>query len=220
MSGINRSRRGRGWPWIVMSVVALAGCAASSSLTNMWRDPEASNEPLRSVVVVAMLHDEPMRRTWEDRFVHELEQRNVDGIASYRLFPSAAPDTNQIQELVTSRQVDGIISIHRLPTETETHYVTGYSTVEPYAHYNYWRGYYQTRYAEVYNPGYVETNEIVRYQADVSRTGDAGGLIWTGITETIDPRSSKQVNHEVSELIVPELTKSGILAKRVGIASQ
>jgi hypothetical protein len=155
-----------------------------------------------------------MRRVWEDGFVAELSKRGVNATPSYRLYPDAPPDTSEHVQAVSSQGLDGVISIHRLPTETSVHYVPGYTTISPYERFNPWTGYYHTHYVEAYIPGNTETDMIVRYEVDVwSPVQGQGGLIWSGITETINPTSSSDVNREVSRLIVPELGESGVVAK-------
>jgi hypothetical protein len=194
--------------------VALAGCTAGSSeLVNMWRAPEAPAAPLHSVLVVSMAHEPAMRRIWEDRFVAELAKHGTHARPSYQLFPNQAPDTTDLAAAVTEQGYDGVVSIHRLANESTAHYVPGYSTVEPYQRYSPWTGYYHTHYVEAYHPGFVETDTIVRYEVDVWSPEPDRGLLWSGITETINPGSSADVNRQISHLIVPELGRSGVVTE-------
>ena len=83
----------------------------------------------------------------------------------------------------------------------------------PVDRYNPWTGFYHTYYHEVYAPGYTETERLVRYQIDVwSTEGQGGRLVWSGTTSTIDPSSGREVNREISKLIVPELKASRMIA--------
>ncbi len=207
-------RRMRGWglAGALATVAVIAGCGSSSSLVNLWKAPDAPERPMRSVLVVSMQREATMRRVWEDRFVTELGKHGVDAVPSYRLFPNAPPDTDDLVRAVDSRRLDGVVAIHRLPNETDTHYVPGYTTVTPYQRYNPWTGYYHTHYVEEYNPGFTETDTIVRYEVDLWSPRQDEGLVWSGVTETINPGSTADVNREVSRLIVPEMGKSGVLA--------
>jgi F0F1-type ATP synthase membrane subunit c/vacuolar-type H+-ATPase subunit K len=52
----------------------LGGCAASSGLVNMWRDPGYNDGPMRHVLVVAVVRNSARRRILEDAFVEELRR--------------------------------------------------------------------------------------------------------------------------------------------------
>ena len=49
-------------------------------------------------MVVAMRRNETMRRTWEDEFVGQLQQRGIRAVPSYRLYPDRAPDTSEVAD--------------------------------------------------------------------------------------------------------------------------
>jgi len=205
------SRRAGAWAVVSAAALLAGACASNSQLVNMWRDPQSASR-LDNVMVVAMRRNETMRRVWEDQFVNVLQDRGVHAVPSYRLYADHAPDTSEVADAARNSRFDGVIAIHPLGTSTSEHYVPGYTTLEPVSRHNPWTGWYHTYYADVYNPGYVETDQVVRYQVDVFSASQDGQLVWSGITETIDPRSDAAVNREVSRLIVPELAHAGIIA--------
>jgi len=199
---------------LAIATLAFAGaCAANSTLTNLWKDPEYPREPMRNVFVVVVKRDAAVRRIWEDGFTREFEKRGVTATPSYRLFPDAPPDTEQVIRAVRDQGADGVVEVHRLPTQTTDRYVPGYATSVPVYRYNPWTGVYYTHYREIYEPGYVETAQVVRYQVNVWSVETNGGLVWTGTTETVDPSSTQSVNRQVSRLIVPELARKGVIQK-------
>lgn len=190
----------------------LVGCAARSQLYDMWVDPAAASAPLENLLVIAMAREEPARRLWEDEFVARLGEHDTRAIPSYRLFPSEIPDTSQIAAAVAREGFDGVLIINRLPGQTETRYVPGYVSTEPVTRYSYWRRRYVTRYREVLHPSYVETSQIVRRQVEVCSARRGGELLWTGTTETVDPTSPEMVRKEAAALIVPELSRHGVIS--------
>jgi len=198
----------------VVAAFMIGACATNSALVNMWKDPEGPRQPLANVMVISIRRNEMMRRVWEDRFVEKLSERGARAVPSYRVYPDRAPDTTQIAEAVRTSGFDGVIVIHGLGTTTTSHYVQGYTTLEPVNRLNPWTGYYHTYYDEVYSPGYTETDQVLRYQIDVYSAHDAGSLVWSGVTETIDPSSETAVYREVSHLIIPELAHAGVVPNR------
>ena len=169
---------------------------------------------MSKVFVIAVKKDPAQRRIWEDGFVAELQKRGVEAVPSYQIFPKALPDTEEVIQAVQERGIQGIIVTHKLRTETTSQYVHGYATAVPVTRYNPWRGTYSTYFRHVYEPGYTETERVVRYQTDVLSTQGDGQMVWTGTSESIDPSSESAVYREISSLIVPELVERGILPKK------
>ena len=194
----------------ILCVAAIA-CATSTSLVNMWKDPAAPRQPIRSMLVVTLRHDATSRRLWEDGFVASLKAHGINATPSYELFPNAAPDTAELTRTVRGRGFDGVLVSHPLSTTTETRYVPGYITSEPVTYLSPWTGHYYTYFAQVYAPGYAEADQVVRYETEVWLTRGAGRLVWSGTTETINPASAGQVNQEIADVIVPALLKSGVV---------
>jgi hypothetical protein len=207
--------RGAALPLLVLGTLSLGtGGCATSGLVNAWRDPMGPKAPLENVLVIAVKKDEGARRLMEDAFVSALVKQGVRATPSYRLFATAVPDTQQVLEAVARDGYDGVIVSSRLPTDTVETPVPGYTTIEPRTRYNSWRMSYQTRYVEVDHPGYVAVDRIVRHRVEVWAVKDGGGLLWTAEGQSIDPTSNADVNKEITRAVIPELVKSGILAKR------
>lgn len=187
-----------------------SGCS-SSKLVNLWKDPERPRRPLANVLVVTLKRAPVARRLWEDTFKGALDDAGVRATPSYELFPAALPDTQQVADAVRKRGYDGVIVVHRLPSETHVQYVPGYATARPVHMGGRWPGVYHTYYVEVHRPGYREVQKVVRYQVDVWNTDEGGRLVWAGTTETLNPGKRGQVRREITKLIVPELAHKGVI---------
>jgi hypothetical protein len=196
---------------LLIASSALVLSCAGATLVDVWRDPDFRTAPLNDVLIVSMSGNAASRRLWEDGLVSELAKHGVGATPSYREFPSAVPDSDQVIDAVRHGGYDGAIVTHRLPTEQERHYVPGYRTLRPVTVLNPW-GYYATYYREVVHPGHVETDRVVRHQTDVWSTGKGGDrLIWTGVGEVIDPSSREAVRREIARTVVPELARENII---------
>ena len=180
----------------------------------MWKDPLYPKQPIRSVLVIGIKDDPAVRRIWEDAFVSALTQEGVHAMPSYRDFPTALPDTQQVADAVQQGDFDGVVTIVGLGTETQSTYVPGYVTTAPVTHYNHWTGYYDTWYRDVYAPGYVTTDQVVRQRVDVWSVDEGGTLVWTGTTQTLNPTSGDEVCKDVTDLVIPELKEHHVIASR------
>jgi hypothetical protein len=190
----------------------LSGCAPSSSLVKVWHDPSFQAPPLARILVIAVRKDADKRRVWEEAFSGELVKYGVAATPSYSLFPDAPPDTNQVISTVRAKGLDGILAILMLPTEMNTHYVKGYSSMQPQGVYYgpYWQRYWNT-YELVEHPGYIDTQKVAFRAIDVTTTADNGKMIWSATSRTADPDSVKDLQNGIAGLVISELAKRRII---------
>jgi hypothetical protein len=188
----------------------LCGCA-SSNLVDIWQDPSFRAPPLVKMLVIAVRKDATKRRIWEDAFTGELAKHGVAATPSYSLFPDLPPDTLAVLSTVRTNGFDGFLVIRRLPTQTNTHYIKGYTTTEQNVRYSsYWQT-YLTYYHEIEHPGYIDSQTVDLRAIDVTTTGNDGRLIWSATSRTPDPASVTDVQSGIAGLAISELTQRGII---------
>jgi hypothetical protein len=191
----------------------VCGCA-SSTLVDKWHDPSFKAPPLSKMLVIAVRKEATKRRIWEDAFTGELVKHGVAATSSYSLFPDAPPDTNQVIATAQANGFDGILVILRLPTETNTHYVQGYITVEQNVNsLSYWQR-YGSYYREIEHPGYVDSQKVAIRAIDVTTTGNGGKMIWSATSRTPDPGSVTDVQRGIAGLVISELAQRSIISYR------
>lgn len=210
-SGINPLR---GITIVIVVVLAYMdwGCV-SSQLTNTWMDPSFKDQPMTNILVIAVKRNPVNRRIWEDGLVAELSAHGVESTPSYRLFPNAIPDTQQVVAAVRDKNCDGVLFIRRLPSQIATYGRPGYVRSVPETRYDRLKQTYYTIYREVYEPGYSDTLKVMRHDIELWSTKENGQLVWAGTGETLDPSSREAVRKEITELIIPELARQGIIPK-------
>jgi hypothetical protein len=188
------------------------GCASSTSLTTTWTDPNFTGPSVHKVMVIAVRKTPVNRRLWEDEMVKAIKQRRVTATPSYALWPEDVPDTQSVVARLRADGYDGAIVTHRLSTEERERYVPGYTTTAPTTAYQPYWGTYVTYYNQVYQPGYVENEKVVTIETQVwVKGGQHGRMVWSGLSESVDPTSAQQVSEELTGLIVPQLVKKRIL---------
>ena len=190
--------------------VLMAGCA-SSELVDIWSDSSFQPPSLNRILVISVSKNSVHRRIWEDAYSTELAKHNIAAIPSYRLFPDAVPDTNQVIQIVQKNGFDGILITHRLPSETNPQYVQGYVGREPYTRYVSRRYGFLPYYRNVWHAGYVDSQKVDIRAIDVWATKNENKLIWSAISETPEPNSIQEVRPEIVKLVMSELTKQRIV---------
>src|ERR1700733_154389 len=188
-------------------LLALSACV-NTSLIDRWKDPGFSGPALHKVLVVGVQKDQGRRRVWEDGMVAALNHEGVQATPSYVVFPDKAPTADQLTSTASHEGFDAVMATHFVSASQRNYWMPGYAGVGFGWRWRYF-GYWDT----VYAPGYVETEYCADYQTDVFTVDAAGGkLIWTGITRSVDLSSTQRTTDEISRVLVPALTKQGILA--------
>jgi hypothetical protein len=196
---------------LVGVIAALFDGCTPGTLSKMWRDSSFQGVPLKNVLVIAVRNDPVRRRIWEDGFVLELSKHGVIATPSYRLFPDALPDTQQCVDAIRRDHYDGVLETHRLGVDTTINYIPGYTKEVPITRFNSWTNTYYTYYRKVEVPRSSETERTVRHEVNVWAIQEQGHLVWSAIGGVLQQESGQSVNHEIAELIVPELANQGII---------
>jgi len=189
------------------------GCG-SAQLVNVWKNPEQPKTVFTNMLVITMKRDAAVRRLWEDNFVNALRKHGVTATPSYELFPTELPDTLQVVAAVRDNGYDGVVTTSPMPYKTADQYMPGYITQVPVYRYDPWYNTYSVYYRDIYEPGYIAVDTIIRYRTDVWDTKDKGELVWTATSELIDPTSTQAVDHEITKMIIPELAKQGVIPRK------
>jgi len=198
---------------VVCSLIVLIESCSTSVLVDEWNDPSFHESPLNKILIIAIRKNPIQRRIWEDAFVSELSKKGVMSTSSYKLFPDALPDTDQVIETVQKNGFDGILVTRILQKETETHYVESYVTSESKLRYNPFRNSYSTYYRNVEHPGYVDSSIVDRRGIEVWVIRDKEWIIWGATSNTPEGNSLEAVKNNIVDLVIPELLRYGIINK-------
>jgi hypothetical protein len=185
-------------------MLALSACV-STSLLEHWKDPGYAGPALHKVLVVSIQQDQGRRRLWEDAMVGAFAKRGIQAEASYQVFPDQPPAPSQLTAMATRDGFDGVAATHFVGASRRT-YIDAYPgwgwgcCARPWG----WGPYA--------GPGFVESDVRADFQTDVYTVDATGGkLVWSGVTRSLDPGSTKAVTDDISHVLVPQLVKEGIL---------
>jgi len=188
----------------------LTGCA-TSELVDEWSDPSFQSPPLKRMLVISTGKNPVYRRLWEDAFSVELVKHNVAATPSYRIFPDAVPDTDQVLQTMKANEFDGVIVTRWLPPQTKTQYMQGYVTNEQTTRYDRRHDRFVTYYRDIEHGGYVDSQKVDIRAIDVWATKNDGQMIWSATCKTPEPNAAQSVRPEIVKLVMSELTQQGII---------
>ncbi len=180
-------------------------CSTSTptTMSDVWRDPSYVAGPMRNVVVFGGRLDATNRRTLEDAFVSALSARGVHATASYNLFPAELPSRNQAQAVMHEAGVDGVlVASMRGVKEKQTYVPGGYDV-------GFWSGFYGPGWGAAWDPGYVVTDEFVKFETSLWDPSGNGKMVWSAITQTENPSSGKDFASSLTKRTVAAMARAG-----------
>ncbi len=197
---------------IAIPVCLLLISCAATKLTHVWTDEAYHGAPFSDVLVVGVSDQERIRRSFEDKFVKQLKKIGIEAVASVAVIPSDKKlEKEAIASAVEKSEVDAVLIIHLLGVDKEEiyHPPSTYYHPAPYYYGGYY-GYYGNVYSYVHSPGYYTDNVKVLLETNMYEV-DTEKLIWSGKSETLDPKSKKEVIDSVIKVVIKNLQKNKLL---------
>jgi hypothetical protein len=183
-------------------VVGLAACSTSTTLTEVWRDPNFSAAPMRKIAVFGATNNEAQRRALEDSFASALSRHTVQALPSYNVYQDRQIDRSAAQRWLEKEGYDGALVV-RL-TGIQTHV-----TLEPGAdfvgYYGWTSGYY------------VDTDQYVKVETTLWNARN-GKLVWSASSETENPTSSSDAISSLTAKIITSLTSERLIPPSPAVA--
>lgn len=190
---------------VTLGAVALvsSGCSTPTTMTDEWRDPSYVAPPMRNMLVIGVRMDPTNRRTLEDAFVTALAKRGVHATPSYAVFPGGAlPSADQARAAVKGQGVDGVLVASERGIREKTTVVPSSYNGGLYGGYYGWGG--------TWSPGYVVTDAFVKFETSVWDASQ-GRLVWSAVTETENPSSSRDFVKSLLKSVIPAMTNVGLV---------
>jgi hypothetical protein len=193
------------WTLALLMVVmsALAGCA-STTLKDSWTDPTYTRGAFKKWIVVGVGKSSVGKRTFEDVMVAKLKARGVDAVPGYRFLADRRATEQELDGAVVASGADGLMMVHLRRVETRTQ-VTQTMVPGPaypgFGWYGVYGGWYSVPEVRQYDIATVETTVYEVYGKK---------LVWSGVTETFDPRSVAQEAPQFCDVVLDALAQRGI----------
>ena len=200
---------------ITAVIVLPVANAKSVKLLMSWKNPAYSGSKPRRLLVIGMSQNPEIRADFEDDLSSAIANEGLEVIpGNHILFrpDSSDLDPEYLRGQIRDFKIDGIIVSRLVRVDKKTIYVPGHSYVVPYAYYRSFYGYYGTIYRQVYSPDYLREDTTVRVETNLYAASPTDGeLIWTGTSDSFNPRSAQKVIDGVVKLIAKELKVQNLL---------
>ena len=182
--------------------IVLAMSCASTEMTSTWTDPNAKGASLSRIAVICLTRDQGTRRMCEDAAASQLV--GVQATPSYQALGDT--ELRNREAVKTQLQTAGFQGALVMRMTGVTEQVTAVDG--PYGTFD---GYYDWAGAAVYDPGYLQTDTVVHVVSNLFSLQGQGKLIWSGVSQTFDPASSKSAIVDVSKAVAKSMEKDRVI---------
>jgi hypothetical protein len=196
---------------LAVALAAMVGCARTK-LESSWRDPAAQLGELQGKRVGAFVISQRLavRHSGEDALARALTDHGVIGIPGYQLVGAQeATDETALPKQLRNQSLDALV-LMRIVDSRQVLTYSGFNG--PY--YAYWPyyGYYGSAWDTAGGPGAVFNDTIVTVETTAYSLPD-NKLLWTGVTETTDPRNLDALIKNVADKATKEMKKQGLVVR-------
>ena len=200
--------------FVALSLMVTVALEAGSKLVFSWKNSNYAGSGFRNILVLAVNGRASGRADFEDRMVKEMSRPGVSVVQSYTLMPrpDATPiNPDDLRGYVHDLKFDAIVVSRMIKKEKKTTVVQGDDfPFDPY--YGTFYGYYGAVAPLVYDPGYLRTDTEAQIETNFYATSKPDGeLVWSGTTDTLDPRSTTGAIDGIVKILVKQFEKDKLI---------
>ena len=207
------------WSLLLTAFVATGCSSTRSSMAHSWVDPSHTAKPINKVLVIGLAQSPAMRRVFEQQMAAIFADNKVAAVPSYDyLADLGAPGDEaavkeHVRAAVAQSGADAVTVTRLVKEETSQHWVEGSTYYQPESYYGGFYPYYYNAYSVVSTPGYVVEDKLYVVETNLYDVATEK-LIWTGISETLNPASSVEGIDSLGKLIVKTLQQEGLIGNK------
>ena len=203
----------------MLLLLALTSASGKSiKMVTSWFNPNYEGQAFHKVLVIGVTQDLQVRADFEDAMAAQLARPGMQTIPGNQILlrpdPKAKPDLNYLREQIRHYQIDAVVVSRLLKVDKKVTTVPSSTYVVPFPYYYSFYGYMDAVYPVVYDPGYTLENTTVKVETNFYATDKPDGdLVWTGISDSFNPKSAKKVADGLVKEVPKQMEKDGLLPK-------
>lgn len=187
-----------------LTIFFISCSSTKTSIIGEWQDDTYQKGKIQKVLVLGIVNKEKplLRRNFEDGMARAFQDGGISATPSMDHMPyDVATDSSTFEKYFKELQVDAVVVARLVAVDASRDYKAGYLYTIPYNSYYGFYGYYNVGIAYANSGGYLSREVVVVLETNIYETVNKK-LIWSGVSETVEPdKASDVINSFGSELV-------------------
>ena len=198
----------------IFSSILFTSCGPTTEIIGEWSEDEYKTESIDKLLILGIVDQKKplLRRKLEDGLVDAFNSGGVDASASMDYMPyDEIIDSTSFEKYFSDLELDAVLVSRLVGIDKDRKVKAGYAYVIPYNSYYGFYGHYYASVQYANSSSYLSKNVVVVLETNLYETKDKR-LIWSGISETIDPDKASDVIKSLGAVLADKLSREGFLA--------
>jgi hypothetical protein len=200
----------------LLSIIIIISCSSTKTdIIGEWQDDSFQKGNIQKVLLLGIVNkDKPLlRRNFEDGMKQAFVNGGISATTSMDHMPyDAAIDSTTFEKYFTELNVDAVVVSRLVAVDAARDYKAGYLYTIPFNSYYGFYGYYYAGIKYANSAGYLSQNVVVVLETNIYETTNKK-LIWSGVSETVEPDKASDVINSFSNELVSRLKREGYFKK-------
>lgn len=194
-----------------LTIISISCSSTKTSIIGEWQDDTYQKGNIQKVLVLGIVNKEKplLRRNFEDGMKKAFEDGGISATPSMDHMPyDVATDSTTFEKYFKELQVDAVVVARLVAVDASRDYKAGYLYTIPYNSYYGFYGYYNAGIAYANSAGYLSQEVVVVLETNIYETANKK-LIWSGVSETVEPDKASDVINSFGSELVSRLKREG-----------
>jgi len=187
-----------------LTIIFISCSSTKTDIIGEWQDDTYQKGNIQKVLVLGIVNKEKplLRRNFEDGMARAFQDGGINATPSMDHIPyDVATNSTTFEKYFKELQVDAVVVARLVAVDASRDYKAGYLYTIPYNSYYGFYGYYNVGIAYANSSGYLSQDVVVVLETNIYETANKK-LIWSGVSETVEPdKASDVINSFGSELV-------------------
>jgi len=198
-------------PFIFLSFIFISCSSTKTDIIGEWQDDTYQKGNIEKVLVLGIVNKEKplLRRNFEDGMAKAFNDGGINATPSMDHMPyDVAIDSSTFEKYFKELRVDAVVVSRLVAVDASRDYTAGYLYTIPFNSYYGFYGYYYAGVSMANSTGYLSKDVVVVLETNIYETTNKK-LIWSGVSETVQPDKASDVINSFSDLLVSKLKSQG-----------
>jgi len=194
-----------------LTIIFISCSSTKTEIIGEWQDDTYQKGNIQKVLVLGIVNKEKplLRRNFEDGIARAFQDGGINATPSMDHMPyDEAIDSTTFEKYFKELEIDAVVISRLVAVDAERDYKAGYLYTIPYNSYYGFYGYYNAGIAYANSAGYLSQEVVVVLETNIYETTNKK-LIWSGVSETVEPDKASDVINSFSNQLVSKLKSQG-----------